>query len=57
MIRRFFQRFQQRVEGRYGQHVNLVDDVDLVAAARRRELHAVDDFLAHVFHARAACGV
>ena len=57
MVRRFFQGLQQRIEGRRGQHVNLVDDVDLFAAARRRELDAPDDLFAHVLHARAACGI
>ena len=37
--------------------MHLVDDIDLVAAARRRELHAPNDLLAHVLHARAAGGV
>ena len=57
VVGRFLQGFQQRIERRDGQHVDLVDDVDLVTAARGRELHAVDDLLAHVLHARAACRV
>ena len=57
VIGRFLQRFEQRVERRDGQHVDLVDDIDLVAAARGRELHAVDDLLAHVLHACTACRV
>ena len=51
---RLFERFQQRVERGRRQHVDLVDDVDLRATARRRELHAPDDLLAHVLDARAA---
>ena len=37
--------------------MNLVDDVDLAAPARRGKLHAPDDLLAHVLNARAACRV
>ena len=57
VIGRFLQRLEQRVERCDGQHMDLVDDIDLVAAARGCELHAVDDLLAHVLHARAACRV
>ena len=57
VIGRFLQRLEQRVERRDGQHVDLVDDIDLITAARGRELHAVDDLLAHVLHARTACRV
>ena len=35
VLGRFFQRFQQRVEGRPGQHVDFVDDVDLVPRPAR----------------------
>ena len=35
MRRRLFQRFEQRVEGLAREHVNFIDDVDLVAAPRR----------------------
>ena len=52
--RRLFEGLEQRVEGRRGQHVDLIDDVDLVAATHRREVDAVDDLLAHVVDARAA---
>ena len=37
--------------------MDLIDDVDLVAPARRRELHAVDDLLTDVVDARAACRI
>ena len=57
MTRGFFQSFQQRVKRRYRKHVNFVDDVHLVFAARGGKLHAADNFLAHVFYARAARGV
>ena len=57
VARRLLERLQQRVERRRGQHVHLVDDVDLVAPARGGELHAADDLLAHILHAGAARGV
>ena len=57
VARRLFKRLEQRVERRRRQHVNLVDDVDLVPTARRSELNATDDLLAHILHARATCGV
>ena len=50
VLRRLFQRFQKRVEGRGREHVDFVDDVDLVAGARWRVTHAVVD-LAHVVDA------
>ena len=56
MLGRLFQRLEQRVERAGGQHVNLVDDVDLVARAGRPIAHAVDDF-ADVAHAGPAGGV
>ena len=55
--RRLLERLEQRVERRGRQHVDLVDDVDLVAAAHRRVVDAVDDLLAHVVDARAACRI
>ena len=51
------QGLQQRVERRRGEHVHLVDDVDLLGSAGRGEVHAADDFLADVFHAGTACRV
>ena len=57
VARRFLQRLQKRVEGGRREHVHLVDDVYLVAPARRRELHAPDDLLADVLHAGAARGI
>ena len=57
MLRRLFERLQQRIEGCRREHVDLVDDVDLVGAHGRREAHTVDDLLAHVVHARAACRI
>ena len=44
MIGWLFEGFEQRVERRSRQHVHFVDDVNLVAANCRAELHALDDF-------------
>ena len=49
---RFFQRLQQRVERACREHVNLVDDVNLVACRRCAISHTVDD-LADVIDARS----
>ena len=57
VCRRLLERLEQRVKRRGRQHVDLVDDVDLVAATHRRIVDAVDDLLAHVVDARAACRV
>ena len=57
VARGFFERFQQRVKRRDREHVNLVDDIDLVAPARGSILNATDNFLAHIIDARAACRV
>ena len=56
VLRRLFQRLEERVEGRGGEHVDFVDDVDLVAGARRRIAHAVVD-LAHIIDAGMGCRV
>src|SRR5690606_35565459 len=55
-LRRLFERLQQGVEGRPGQHVNLVDDVDLVARDERTVAGVLDD-LANVFDARVGSRV
>ncbi len=57
MLGRLLQRLQQRIERRNREHVNLVDDVDLVATAGRRIIHASDDLLTHVLNTRTACRV
>ena len=41
MCRRFLQRFQESIERRLGQHVDLVDDVYAVFSHLRRNLHLV----------------
>ena len=56
VLRRLFQRLQERVERRGREHVDFVDDVDLVAGAGRRVAHAVID-LAHVIDAGMGGGV
>ena len=48
--RRLFQRLQQRVERRRGEHVHFVDDVDLVAGRSRLVLHRIVD-LPHIVDA------
>jgi hypothetical protein len=50
VLRRLFQRLQQRIEGLPRQHVDFVDDVDLVARLGRPVAHLLDD-LAHVVDA------
>ena len=54
--RRLFERLEQRVEGMRRQHVHFVDEVDLVAAARRRVLHVLEQ-LARVIDLGARGGV
>ena len=56
MCRRFLKCLQQRIESIAGQHVNFVDDVDLVARRNRGVAHRFDDF-AHVIDAGMAGGV
>ena len=48
---RLFQRLEQRIERTRRQHVNLVDDEDLVARRRRPVTHRLDDRVADVLHA------
>ena len=55
--RRLLKRLEQRVERRRREHVDLVDDIDLVPAAHRGKVDGVDDLLAHVVHAGTACGI
>lgn len=57
MCRRLLERLEQRVERRRREHVDLVDDIDLVLAAHRGKVDGVDDFLAHIVHARAGGGI
>ena len=57
VCRRLLERLEQRVERRRREHVDLVDDIDLVLAAHRGKVDGVDDLLAHVVHAGTACGI
>ena len=50
MRRRLLQRLQKRVECVLGQHVDFVDDVDLVACRNRRITHRLND-LPDIVHA------
>ena len=56
MRRRLLERLQQAVEGLRRQHVDFVDDVDLVARRHRRIAHLLDD-LADVVDAGVGGGV
>ena len=49
MRRRLFQRLQERIEGRGRQHVDFVDDVDLVACGDGRITHPIEQ-IAHIGH-------
>ena len=55
--RRLLKRLEQRVERRRREHVDLVDDIDLVLATHRGKVDGVDNFLAHIVHARAGGGI
>ena len=44
VLGRFFERLEQRVERRRGQHVDLVDDVDLILPVRGGVPHVVSQF-------------
>ena len=55
--RRLLQRLEQRVERRGGEHVDLVDHIDLVAALCGSKGDAVDDLVAHVVNAGTRRGV
>ena len=57
VLRRLLEGLEQRVERRRREHVDLVDDVDLVAAAHRGVVDAGDDLLADVVDAGAARGI
>ena len=53
---RFFQRFQQSVEGRLGQHVDLIEDVDLVVGLAGPEAHLLPD-APHLINPSVRCSV
>ena len=56
MLRRLFQRLEQAVEGRRGEHVHFVDDIDLVARHHRAIAGALDD-LANVVDGGVGRGI
>ena len=56
VLRRFFQRLQQRVEGRRRKHVHLIDDINLVGALGRHVTHYLAQ-LADIFDAIVGCPV
>ena len=56
VLGRLLKRFQHRVEGRLRQHVDFVDEVDLVAPHGRRVARVVQD-LAHVVDAGVRRGI
>lgn len=57
VCRRLLESLEQRVKRRRCEHVDLVDDINLVLAAHRGKVDGVDDFLAHIVHARAGGGI
>ena len=56
MLGRLFQCFQQRIETVTGKHVHLIDQVDLVAPARRGVGNVFEQF-SRLFHFGARCGI
>ena len=56
MRRRLLESLQERIERMRREHVHFVDEVDLVAAARRRVLHVVEE-LTGVIDLGARCGI
>ena len=57
VLGRLLEGLEQGVEGRRGQHMDLVDDVDLAASKRGCVVHAGEDLLADVIHAGTGCRV
>ena len=56
MRRRLFQRLEQRIERVAAEHVDFIDNINLVARRDRRIAHRLDNF-AHVVHPGVAGGV
>ena len=54
--RRLFQRLEQGIERALGQHVHLIDHIDLVARLNRAIAHTVQK-IAHIIDASAAGGI
>ena len=57
MLGRLLEGLEQRIERRRREHVDLIDDVELVARPDRRIPHAVDDLLTDVVDTRTRRGV
>ncbi len=51
VLRRLLQRFQHRIESRFGEHVYFVDDVNLVTGSRGCVKRILEQF-PHLFHLR-----
>lgn len=50
---RLLERFQKRIKRRSREHMNLVDNVNLVATARRRIINAPDDLFTYIINTGA----
>ena len=50
---RFLKRLEQSIKRCRREHVDLVDDIDLVGAAHRGEAHRIDNLLAYIIDAGA----
>lgn len=54
--RRFFEGFEEGIEGSFGEHMHLVDDIDFVSRLGRLELGPFDD-VADIVDSRIGCGI
>ena len=50
VLRRLFQRLEQRVKGTGREHVHLVDKIHFVPSTGGHVLHVIDNDLAHLVH-------
>ena len=56
VCRWFFEGFEEGIEGSFGEHMHLVDDVDLVSRLGRLELGSLND-VADIVDSRIGCGI
>ena len=49
MTGRLLQGFEQGIEGRVGEHMDFVDDIDPIGAMKRRKFHVLSQF-SHIVH-------
>ena len=56
MLRWLFQRFEEGVECRLREHMDLVDDEDRVVAELRNDAHLVDD-ITNIVYRVVRCGI